>query len=352
MRKTSFWVKILVPFFSVVICVMALEIAGRIWENNLAQGPTGWEMVGTRRIQYDFHTHYYRLRPNEDYFWEGIPVHINGQGLREADRDYQKAPNTYRVLVLGDSVPFGWEVQQANSHVQIVENLLRQRTDRRYDVVNMGTPGLNLAREYYYLKDTMSLYQPDLVVWDITTWNDIDPRECAIIDPPPSDSSVFRWMRDNTALWPFLSSLMGTLREPRPASADSGDGANAYPFPVDIHDAYWQTCVHQPLQQMVDLLAPQHIPLLLVVFPIDMQVRNPDAVTTPQDYFQQIKLEIPSLRVLDLLPAFRDAYATVPKTTEADSINPLFADYYSHPSPIGHKMAGETIYSVIMEMVR
>ena len=49
-----------------------------------------------------------RLAPNYDGWFAGVPVHINGLGFRDA-RDYalEKGPNTFRILVLGDSVTFG-----------------------------------------------------------------------------------------------------------------------------------------------------------------------------------------------------------------------------------------------------
>jgi len=350
MKKMSFWAKLLLPFLSVFFCIGTLEIAGRIWEYNLSQGASGWEVLGSRRIKVDFYENYFLVHPNQDFYWEGIKVHVNAQGLREDDRDYHKQPGTYRVVVLGDSVPFGWEVEQADTHARVLETLLRQDTTTQYDVVNMGSPGLNLGREYHFLKDTLSQYQPSLVVWDVTTWNDIDPRECAILNEK-FDTSAVQWMRDNTALWPFLSALMGRLRSNsgEAPAAISGEGELTYPFPLDTHDSYWNECVHQPVQSMLDLLSEHQIPLLMVIFPIDMQVRRLDAATTPQDYFQQLTVEMPALKVLDLLPVFREAYAKNATTTESDSSNPLFGDYYSHPSAVGHQLAAEAIYRAVMD---
>ena len=349
MKKPSFWIKILLPVFSVFACIGSLEVVGRIWEYNLAQGSTGWEILGSRRMKVDFYPTYFRLQPNQDFDWEGIPVHVNARGFREDDRSYEKQPGTYRVVVLGDSVAFGWEVAQADTHARILESLLKRDTTTPYEVVNMGTPGLNLVREYHFLKDNLAQYQPDLVVWDVTTWNDIDPRECAIIEEK-FDASAVQWMRDNTAFWPFLSSLMGTLRSNSGQApvTTSGTGELFYPYPVDTQDSIWDECVDKPLQAMFDLLSEQHIPLLLAVFPIDVQVRNADASTIPQDYLRQIAAETPDLTVVDLLPAFREAYLKTPISTETDSNNPLFADYYSHPSAIAHQLAAQAIYDAIV----
>ena len=350
MKKTSFWVKILLPVFSIFACIGTLEVVGRIWEYNLGQGAGGWEVLGSRRMKVDFYANYFLLHPNQDFFWEGINVHVNGQGLREDDRNYDKQAGTYRIVILGDSVPFGWEVEQTQTHARVLETMLRSDTTKHYDVVNLGTPGLNLGREYHFLKDTFSQYQPDLVVWDVTTWNDIDPRECAILEEK-FDASPVQWMRENTAVWPFLSSLMGKLRsnsgQAPVTSSDSGEFV--YPYPMDTQDHYWDECVHQPVQSMLDLLAEKQVPLLMVIIPIDLQVANADAATVPQDYFQKMAAEMPNLKVVDLLPTFREAYLKNPTATENDSGNPLFGDYYSHPSALGHKLAAEAIYRAIID---
>src|SRR5437016_14604352 len=49
-----------------------------------------------------------RLAPNYSGWFAGVPVHINALGLRdERDYDLAKHPNTFRILVLSDSVTFG-----------------------------------------------------------------------------------------------------------------------------------------------------------------------------------------------------------------------------------------------------
>ena len=49
-----------------------------------------------------------RLAAGYDGWFAGVPVHINSLELRDArEYDLAKKPNTFRILVLGDSVTFG-----------------------------------------------------------------------------------------------------------------------------------------------------------------------------------------------------------------------------------------------------
>src|SRR4051794_26480600 len=48
--------------------------------------------------------------PSRSLHLMNVDVTINSRGLREAEIPYEKAPGTYRILALGDSLTFGWGV--------------------------------------------------------------------------------------------------------------------------------------------------------------------------------------------------------------------------------------------------
>ncbi len=54
----------------------------------------------------------------------GVEVKVNSKGLREYEYDYEKPPNTYRILVLGDSITFGWGVAFEKTYSKILEKKL------------------------------------------------------------------------------------------------------------------------------------------------------------------------------------------------------------------------------------
>ena len=111
--KKSLLVNLSISIVTIVLCLGGLELGARIWEHNLAKSSLGWELVASRRIKVEPSGNpriNAVLRPNMDYTWEGIPVHINSRGLRDAERNLAKRDGAYRILNLGDSVAFGWEV--------------------------------------------------------------------------------------------------------------------------------------------------------------------------------------------------------------------------------------------------
>jgi len=107
-----------------------------------------------------------RLAANYDGWFAGVPAHTNSLGFRDT-REYSlpKAPATFRILVLGDSVTFGHGALYETSYPFILEQRLRDwRPDVKWEVWNLGVPGYNTAQELAYLNEVGASYQPDLVI--------------------------------------------------------------------------------------------------------------------------------------------------------------------------------------------
>ena len=107
-----------------------------------------------------------RLNAGYEGWFAGVPVRINALGSRDA-REYTlfKAPNTFRILVLGDSVTFGHGALFETTYPYLVEQRLKAwRRDVNWEVWNLGVPGYNTADELAYLQEVKSRFQPDLVV--------------------------------------------------------------------------------------------------------------------------------------------------------------------------------------------
>ena len=86
MYKNQIKSGLLISTVTILLCFGAIELIGYLWKHNLAQESLGWTLVASRRLHLEGHgtkeQPYYLLRPNDDYLWEGIPVHINTRGFR------------------------------------------------------------------------------------------------------------------------------------------------------------------------------------------------------------------------------------------------------------------------------
>lgn len=108
----------------------------------------------------------YELAPNLDVMFGEYRVRTNSAGMR-SDREYAvgKPAGTLRVVGIGDSGMFGWNVEQNEDYVTVLGQLLNSSGDgRRYETLNLGVPGYNTQMEIDALIDKGLRFQPDIVV--------------------------------------------------------------------------------------------------------------------------------------------------------------------------------------------
>jgi lysophospholipase L1-like esterase len=117
----------------------------------------------------------YRHRPGLRATYEGASVEINDLGLRERPLA-PKSPERWRVLLLGDSVTFGWGVEAGSTFGRRLEADLSARLGRAVETVNAGVCGYNTSQELGSLRAHAEAVAPDAVVL-LYVDNDINPAE-------------------------------------------------------------------------------------------------------------------------------------------------------------------------------
>jgi hypothetical protein len=107
-----------------------------------------------------------RLSENYSGWFAGVPVHINSLGLRDPrEYDLQKTRNTFRILVLGDSVTFGHGSIYEHTYPYLLEQQLKAwRPGVDWQVWNASVPGYNTSQELAHLLEVGPRFKPDLVV--------------------------------------------------------------------------------------------------------------------------------------------------------------------------------------------
>ena len=107
-----------------------------------------------------------RLAAGYDGWFAGVPVHINSLELRDRrEYDLAKKPNTYRILVLGDSVTFGHGSVAEHTYPSLLEQRLSAwRPEVDWQVWNAAVPGYNTSQELTQLLEIGPRVKPDLVI--------------------------------------------------------------------------------------------------------------------------------------------------------------------------------------------
>lgn len=118
----------------------------------------------------------YRQRSGLDGVYYGVPVTINSLGMRDREVG-NKAAGEFRLLVLGDSVPFGIGVRNEDSFPYRIEVLLNERHPGggRFRTLNMGVPSYNTEQQVIQLETLGLTLAPDAAML-LFSANDIEPK--------------------------------------------------------------------------------------------------------------------------------------------------------------------------------
>jgi hypothetical protein len=356
--RAQLMTSVLVVVVTLSLCLSGLELAGYLWERSAAQGPQGWTLVASRRLDLERHgseEHPYTLfRPNEHYLWEGIPVHINSRGFRTEEFAVSKPAGTYRILNVGDSVAFGWRVRQEDTYGKRLERRLNAYSEaQHYEVINAGIPGWSLAAARNFLLEEGLGYQPDLVVLDVTVVNDIYGHRSAASGRQSGAEGLirmgFQWLRDSTYGWPFatiqvrflLAKQVGPeafpqLHPPRRAAAY---------YPLDEQSPVWDE-VWTFIDEMHRACLQHGMRFIIVAFPTAFQLNTAAHPDIPQRVLATRSVMV-GAEFLDLLPIYQQACADAAPGACEGYDNLLFADVWMHPNRLGHQLTAEALHTIL-----
>lgn len=105
----------------------------------------------------------YELRPNAQI---SKIIKINSHGFRDYEFKKEKPPNTFRIIVVGDSVTFGWRQKLEDTYPKIIERKLRETFTKKIniEVLNFGIGGYNAEQEAELIKTKVLNFNPDLLI--------------------------------------------------------------------------------------------------------------------------------------------------------------------------------------------
>ncbi len=94
-----------------------------------------------------------------NYHSDGINTNVHGQrGL--VDWPVERQPGKKRILIIGDSYTFGFQVRDEETYPQI----LLTRFLPKYEVINWGVPGYGTDQQVLLYEREGKIFQPDLVI--------------------------------------------------------------------------------------------------------------------------------------------------------------------------------------------
>src|SRR5690606_33430903 len=113
--------------------------------------------------------------PGSSGLYMGVPVDINSAGYRDREHPIDKQPGSVRIMMIGDSLTFGWGVKVEDTVAKKLETRLGGRSDTpAIEVINAGVGNYNSAMEVLEFVRRGSGFNPDIVVLNYFI-NDAEP---------------------------------------------------------------------------------------------------------------------------------------------------------------------------------
>lgn len=271
---------------------------------------------------------------------------INADGFR--DRDFQRAKpdGAYRVVVVGDSIAFGYGVELEDSFAKVLEALANSAgTGPTIEILNLGVSGYNPYTESELLGDVGVGYEPDLVLTQFSINDVMDPtlgfdlhtriQLTAIPDAAYPDPSRRHGRSHESGLLLRLcrrSSLCSVLDDLRLAwenrSLDPGEWEWRIPA-TEPPDPEWRW-LEERYAEMQRAAKHGGARFAVIAFPFPGQVGGRERAEV-QSLLHDMGRRGGWITV-DPLPRFRAER----ERTRAK----LFLDLW-HPSPLGHRIAAQ-----------
>lgn len=170
----------------------------------------------------DFDGRLYHHKPDLDLDIGSFRLRTNALGCRGPAVATPKPAGTFRIVLLGDSVAFGWGVDDEVTFARRLETEWNTaHPARRLEVVNTGHPMYDTNQEEATLRELGLSLQPDLVVL-VYVVNDIEPTRDVVEqtlsgkDPHPEEhvdvpddawTTLQNWLQP---VMPATGKLLGT----------------------------------------------------------------------------------------------------------------------------------------------
>ncbi|MEM7028321.1 MAG: SGNH/GDSL hydrolase family protein [Chloroflexota bacterium] len=260
----------------------------------------------------------WRLRPNASGTWGGVPIKINGKGLRGPELDYAKRDGVFRILYLGDSVTFGFLIElDTDTFPYETETRLESSLDRELETINAGVGGYSPWQAHRFLTQEGLQYKPDLILYSFVL-NDVTEKfDLARFGGTGQGYQVTHTAFSSLDHWATYSSVLYHLKRWGLSLRSQVDVQTmarlqekvdvqmlAYqPHHADVQTA-WQLTLEN-LDQIYRVTEQANIPFALVIFPFTFQFEDIDTLSSPQRILGHFAAEraVPTLDLLPLLAA-------------------------------------------------
>ena len=263
---------------------------------------------------------------------QGVEVKINTHCFRGPEFNIKKNSNMTRILVLGDSVVFGWGVPQSDIFALQLQNMLKNLR-KNIEVIPLGVGSWNTRTEYEYFKINGLTFEPNILVQLIVS-NDIEPKKLGRTDISKeklfhehysnSENILSKFKRKVVNRSYFLSFLQYYLKKW-----------------IIIHNqmkvnysSYWWKDTELALNSIVELCQKRKIIYIPFLYGTHKSINENPIMKLYSDYFEKKEIKF--------------IYMNDERIFEGEFTNSVVD---RHPNSKGHTLLAERIYAYLKPLL-
>jgi len=288
-----------------ILLLLAMEVGLRVLRpsgNKDVVSDSDWDSL--LHIQSPVRQQIYEMRPNAEVpFPEfNTTYKTNSSGFRDREYSASKAEGVYRIVVIGDSVSFGWGVELDKSYPKVLEELF-VNAGQKVEVLSMAVSGYNTIQEAALLRESGLAVDPDLVIIGYC----LNDKDFGV------DGGLRAYFTDTP------SRLVNTTRR----------------VGMRIRNKYFGSIPERGFSTIRELCSEKGIPVVVAIFPTFPDGGEEEDAPYGQSHEHEVVTgwaEDAGFEVIDLLSKFEE---------HGRGKNSL--DIY-HPNNDGHRLAAEELF--------
>ncbi|HEX5130869.1 MAG TPA: SGNH/GDSL hydrolase family protein [Candidatus Krumholzibacteria bacterium] len=192
----------------------------------------------------------------------------NSRGFRDVEHTPEKPPHTFRIVLIGDSVAEGRDVDPDSAFGRVLERMLNGASTAaagtgapqggavKYEVILLARIGYSTSQEIVLLEDEAPRYHPDLILWSYCLNDPADP-----VFHNANGNLGRYWYRPTLQLAGLVRAFAFRLKQKL-----GGRGC-----PTEFH-AFLHCAFHKDIDRDIDRIArdarAQDVPVAFIVHPI------------------------------------------------------------------------------------
>ena len=250
----------------------------------------------------------------------------NSHGYRDVEHAFEKPAGVFRLVLIGDSVAEGRDVDADSSFGRVLERELNARHDGRYEVILLARLGYSTSQEIVLLEEEAFRYQPDLVVWSYCL---NDPAHPVYHNANGDLGRYYYHPRSHLIALAQAAAFRAKQKWRRRNCPNE--------FHAFVHCAFWPE-VEANLARIGDDCRRERVPLVFVIHPIfekDAAFENYSLRNVHAQLADAARAQ--GFDVVDLRDAFQEYPAAALKLDNRRYYDPW------HMSALGHRVTAATL---------